>query len=255
MLEAFVVLAVALFIAILFYKQANESFQILQIDAERVRELPTLYVDRSPIVVRGMTLPPLGTEEELRKRPAILQALVAPAIPLSAVLRNRQTLESFRFSPMTATFLSKESGLQTWFHHHLFQTLLPSPYTTWVYSSRTGLWPGGRGLFKTSAFQTLVMPTQGTAIVTLLLQSMVPYLPTRWEGRRIASIGPQDTPLLSQLKSTEIRVRTGTFVIIPPHIIVDIRSDGELPMSPISPMSPMWAFIAEVHHPISLLGA
>ena len=246
MLEAFVVIAVIVFIAILFYKQANESIQILQIDAERIQELPTLYVDRSPIVVRGVTLPPLGTEAELRKRPAVLQALVAPSTPLSAVLRTPQTIDSFRFSTVTAAFLSKESGLQTWFQHHLFQTLLPSPYTTWVYSLRTGLWPGGRGLFKTSAFQTLVMPTQGTAILTLLLQSMKPYLPTRWEGRRIASIGPQDTPLLSQLKSTEIRVRTGTFVILPPHLIVDIRSEGE---------PSMWAFVAEIHHPISLLGA
>jgi hypothetical protein len=235
------VLIVAVFIAILFYKQANESFQILQLDAERLSELPTLYQDRSPIVVRGTSgdqLPTgLGTEAELRRRPAVLAALAAPATPLSSVL-NRP---GFNYSPVTTAFLAKESGLDTWFRLRLFDTLLPSPYTRWFYTSKTSLWPSGRGLFKTTAFQTLVMPTQGTVIVTLLLQSMIPYLPTRWEGRRFASLTAEDTPLLTQIKFIEIRIRTGNFVLIPPHVLADIRSEGET----------AWVFMAEIHHPIS----
>ena len=69
MIEYAGILIVAIFIAILFYKQANESFQILQLDADRLKDLPTLYPDHSPIVVKGLTLPPLGTESELRRRP------------------------------------------------------------------------------------------------------------------------------------------------------------------------------------------
>ena len=111
MIEAAILAVVAVFIAILFYKQANESFQILQLDADRLKELPTLYADHSPIVVKGATLPPLGTEAELRRRPAVLAALAAPSTPLSVAL----TRPGFRYSPVTTAFLARESGLDTWF--------------------------------------------------------------------------------------------------------------------------------------------
>lgn len=241
MIEIAGILIVAVFIAILFYKQANESFQILQLDAERIKELPTLYADHSPIVVKGAALPPLGTEAELRKRPAVLAALAAPSTPLAVAL----TRPGFRYSHVTTAFLAKESGLDTWFRMNLFESLLPSPYTKWMYFPRTSLWPSGRGLFKTTAFQTLVMPTQGTVILTLLLQTMMPYLPTRWEGRRFASLTAEDTPLLSQLKFIEIRVRTGNFVLVPPHLLADIRTE------PTDDQPTAWVFLAEVHHPIS----
>jgi hypothetical protein len=146
---------------------------------------------------------------------------------------------------VTTAFLAKESGLDTWFRMNLFDSLLPSPYTKWLYFSKTSLWPSGRGLFKTTAYQTLVMPTQGTAILTLLLQTMVPYLPTRWEGRRFASLTAEDTPLLSQLKFIEIRVRTGNFVLVPPHLLMDIRTEAT------EGQPAAWVFLAEVHHPIS----
>jgi hypothetical protein len=94
------------------------------------------------------------------------------------------------------------------------------------------------------------MPTQGTVILTLLLQTMVPYLPTRWEGRRFAGLTAEDTPLLSQLKFIEIRIRTGNFVLVPPHVLVDIRT--EVVASSTAESQPAaWVFLAEVHHPIS----
>jgi hypothetical protein len=73
MLEIFIIVAVVFFIAVLFYKQANEDFEILQITSARMDELPTLYAERYPIVLSDYALPGLGTESELRKRPAILQ--------------------------------------------------------------------------------------------------------------------------------------------------------------------------------------
>jgi len=42
MIEIIVIIAVLLFIAVLFYKQANEQFEILQVEATRLQELPTL---------------------------------------------------------------------------------------------------------------------------------------------------------------------------------------------------------------------
>ena len=139
-------------------------------------------------------------------------------------------------------FLAKESGLSVWFEHHLYDSLLPSAYTKWLYSYKTSLWPNHRGLFKTTAFQTIIMPTQGTASVSLMLGKTIPYLPTRWEGRPFHSLTAQDTPLLNQIKFMEIKLRHGNLLILPAHIIVDIRS-----------IEKAWCFVAEIHHPISRL--
>lgn len=228
MFEYVLFIIVLFFIAVLFYKQANEEFQILQFDAERLPELPTLYVDRSPIVVSNFKTPNLGTEEELQKR----------KIMDMSILHN----QTFSQIPLeSAKFMSKESGLTVWFEHHLYKEILPSPYTQWLYTFNTTLWPLRRGLFKTTAFQTVLMPTQGTVSVKLMLLKMLPYLPTKWMGRTFSGLTLYDTPLLNQIQYIEIRIRKGNLLFLPAHLIVDIESiEGSA-----------WVFMAEIHHPIS----
>jgi hypothetical protein len=243
MIEYIVILAVLLFIAVLFYKQANEQFEILQITAERIQELPTLYQDRSPIVVSDFPTPNLGTYAEISKRPHIMQMYLPSPSPHMHAPTIGQAIHSRMLFPLKgAEVLAKESGLNVWFEHHLYKALLPSPYTSWVYSFKTSLWPNKRGMFKTKAFQTLLMPTQGTAILTLMLPKMIPYLPTKWSGRAFSSLSSQDTPLLSEIKFLEIRLRRGTLVLLPAHLIADIRSEED-----------SWTFMAEIHHPVSYM--
>ena len=241
MLEIIIIFTVLFFIAVLFYKQANEQFEILQIGGERIHELPTMYVDRSPIVVSDFSTPSLGSEEAMQKRPSILQMTVLPHMTLKELLGSSE-LSTFQFSPATAEFLAKESGLSVWFDHHLFNTLLPQ-YTSWFYSSKSSLWPHHRGMYKTTAFQTIIMPTQGTAIVSLMLGKVLPYLPMRWEGRQFHALSSQDTPLINQIKYVEIKLRRGNLLILPAHIIVDVSSE--------SGQEDAWCFIGEIHHPIS----
>jgi len=242
MIEFFIILTVLFFIAVLFYKQANEQFEILQIEASRISELPTMYAERYPIVVSNFQPPVLGTEIELQKRPNILQMTVNKNYTFKSLLENRDALAAFTFPKETATFLAKESGLSVWFQHHLFSLLTPF-YTKWFYTHKTSLWPHHRGLFKTTAFQTVVMVTQGTARVSLMLGSVIPYLPNRWQNRQFHSLTAQDTPLINQVKYIEIKLRKGNLLVLPAHMIVDITSEG----------SSAWNFMAEIHHPISLL--
>jgi len=260
MLEYIIILAVLLFIAVLFYKQANEQFEILQIDAERLSDLPTVYQDRSPIVVSGFPTPTLGTESELQKRDHIMQ-MQTKGISLRSLLAS-PAIKTFTFPKASAEFLCKESGLNIWFEHHLYKSLLPSPYTSWIYSFNTSLWPDHRGLFKTTAFQTLLMPTQGTAIVTLMLPTMLPYLPTKWGGRLFSSLTMQDTPLLNQLQFIEIKIRKGNLLLLPAHLIVNIHSEVKVSETKVSEVkvsevkaqdTNAWVFVAEIHHPISRL--
>ena len=242
MIEVIIIVCIIFFIAVLFYKQANEQFEILQIDAARIDELPTMYGDRSPIVIKGYDTPYLGTESELQKRPNIMQMAVRPGMSLKALLASPQTLATFQFSYETAKFLSQESGLTVWFQHHMYEKFLPSPYTRWFYNYNCSLWPNHKGLFKTNAFQTLIMPTQGVARVSLMLGKVIPYLPVKWQGRVFKNLTPQDTPLLGQIKFLEVRLKKGNLLLLPAHMIVDIGVE-ENP----------WIFIAEIHHPISRL--
>jgi hypothetical protein len=235
-IEAIVFISVLLLIAVLFYKQANEQFEILQIEASRLSELPTLYEDRSPIVITDYDTPNLGTQSELFKRQSILQMSAGPGLTLGQLLMHKSATIPIK----TAEFLAKETGLQIWFEHHLYKSLIPS-YTGFLYSCRSSLWPHKRGMFKTKAFQTLLMPTQGTAIVTLMLQKMIPYLPTDWYSREFGSLSLRDTPLLNQIQFLDIKLRKGTILLLPAHLIVDVKTDNE----------DAWTFMSEIHHPIS----
>jgi hypothetical protein len=243
-LEILIFLVVAFFIAVLFYKQGNESFEILQMDASRLSELPTYYSEHSPIVIHGFVVPVLGTEEFLSKRPNITHMSVTPSLSLHQLIKSPQ-LQTHSWSKETASFLAKESGLTTWFEQHLFTQLLPNPYTTFLYSVQSSLWIHHRGLFKTTAFQTLIMPTQGTANVSIMLSSMTPYLPTKWQGKIFSHLTLQDTPLLNQIKFMDIKLRKGHILLLPPHLIADIHTDSS------SPDQTAWVFVSEVHHPIS----
>lgn len=247
MLEILGILAVVFFIAVLFYKQANESFEVLQLEAARIEELPTLYSDHAPIVVRSYKTPSLGTRQELEKRPHILSMTVASNFTLRALLGSTGSLKEYTWPPATAEYLARETGLQTWFSMHLFPFITPSPYTRWIYTQKTSLWPHHRGLFKTAAFQTLFMPTQGEAIVTLLLSKSEPYLPNSWKGRVFSKLTTADTPLLGQIQCIEIKLRPGNLLLLPPHYIVDVRSAND--------EAPTWMFIGEVHHLISRLSS
>jgi hypothetical protein len=247
MFEILFFIIVLLFIAILFYKQANEEIEILQIDSERMEEIPGLYGDRSPIVIKNFPVPALGSYEDFQKRPKVLQMKMGSTLHTLQSLLESNELKDFQFHPKTTSHLAKESGLDIWFGLHCYKGLLPSKFTEWLYSYSTGLWPSHRGLTKTRAVQTLFVPTQGVAKVCILLPKMVPYLPVEWKGKQFNKLTAEDTPLLSQIQYVEIKLRKGNALLLPAHILVDISSD------PADLHNTLWMFQAEIHHPISLL--
>ena len=249
MLEFILIGIVCLFIAVLFYKQANEQFEILQLSGDRLKgqsELPTLYGERSPIVITDLPLPPLGNSEALSKRPSLMNRQVRMGQSLSELIAAKSDLETFVLPRKTAEFLARESGLSVWFEQTLYTSLLPSPYTRWFYSKQTYLWPHHRGLFQTTAHQTLILPTEGNLIVSLMFPKMIPYLPSDWKGKPFNKLSLNDTPLLSQIQFIEIKVKKGNAVLLPAHLICDITSSEE---------KCAWIFIAELHHPISLMAS
>lgn len=244
MLEIIAILGVIFFIAVLFYKQANESFEIIQLEADRLAELPTLYSEHAPIVIRGFQVPSLGNNTELSKRQHIMNMAVATNLSLKALIQSSGSLKSYTWKKETAEFLAKESGLQTWFEQTLFTQILPSSYTKFFYNFQTSLWIDHRGLFKTKAFQTVLMPTQGTAIVSIMLPKVEAYLPNKWQGRSFESLTHADTPLLSQIQYIDVKLRKGSLLVLPAHLIVNVKTEDNSDES-------SWFLCAEVHHWIS----
>lgn len=245
MIEWVIILAVCFFIAVLFYKQANESFEIIQLEATRIDELPTIYSEHSPIVLKNFAVPSLGNQYELEKRHQIMNMAVLKGLSLKALLNSEGSLREYTWKKETAEFLAKESGLHTWFQHHLYKHLLPSPFTKWLFSFQTSLYPHHRGLFKTTAFQTVLMPTQGTAIVSIMLPKSEPYFPVNWKGRRFETLTNADTPLLAQIQYIDVKLRKGNLLVLPAHFIINIKSDDDC----------AWVFCAEVHHLISRIAS
>jgi hypothetical protein len=244
MIEFIFLLAVLYFIAVLFYRDTKDSFEILQLEADRINELPDLYAEKRPIVIRGMGLPSLGTYLEMKKRPHILQLGVSPTQSLDALLHS-PALSSFTFSEETTSFLAKESGLPVWSVANLYPKLIP-PFCKQIYTTKESLWPSHRGLWKTRAYYTLCSPTQGTASVKLLLPAMIPFLPVQWQGRNFDSLKKEDTPLLSHLEFVEIKLRPGNALLIPAHVLTNITQHSESPEL-------LFTYLVEIHHPISRL--
>jgi hypothetical protein len=139
MIEFLFLLAVLSFIAVLFYRDSKTSFELLQLEAERIDELPELYSEKHPIVLRGLSFPSLGTYAEMKNRPHILQLGVTPNLSLDALLHSPQ-LSSFRFTEETTSFLAKESGLPIWCANMLYPKILPS-FARPIYSTKESLWP------------------------------------------------------------------------------------------------------------------
>jgi hypothetical protein len=242
MIEFLFLLAVLSFIAVLFYRDSKPSFEILQLEAERIDELPELYSEKYPIVLRGLSFPSLGTYAEMKNRPHILQLGVKPDLSLDALLHSPQ-LSSFRFTEETTSFLAKESGLPIWSANMLYPKILPS-FARPIYSTKESLWPSHRGLWKTKAFYTFCTPTQGIASVKLLLPSMIPYLPLKWETMNFDHLKKEDTPLLSHLQFVEVKLRPGTALCIPAHVLVNITQHPDS-------SDTLFTYIVDIHHPIS----
>ena len=242
MIEFIFLLAVLYFIGVLFYRDTKDSFEILQLEAERLNELPDLYSEKRPIVLRGISFPPLGTYTEMKKRPHVLQLGVTPSLRLDTLLHS-SALPTFPFTEETARFLAIESGLPVWCKQNLYPQIFPT-FGKLFYSTRESLWPSHRGLWKTKAFYTFCTPTQGIASVKLLLPAMIPYLPVKWEGMNFDSLKTEDTPLLSQLQFVEVKVRAGTALCIPAHVLVNITQHSESPEI-------LFTYIVDIHHPIS----
>jgi hypothetical protein len=250
MIEFFVFASLLFLIAVLFYKQRRGDLQILQMEQAQVADqFAELLSEQQLLVIRGAQ-PPRGlTAESLQKIPR-LAAFPVGGQPLSAVLSTPQLLASAAGLPTLnaenrqqfATELAIPIWAQkTWQEHLAGAHWLGGALGT----VRSEALLGGLGLFRTTAYDTLVFPTEGTYKVSVVAKDAEDFLPPSWEYRYIGSFTPNDTPLVAELKFLEIVLRPGTALCIPRHTV--------LALEPADPASFTAAALLEFHMPVSLL--
>jgi hypothetical protein len=221
MIELFVIAAVLLAVLILFYRQAIEQYNILQIEAAQMSDLPKLLSERSPVVVRDIGAPKLFTTETLKSNKRLLQFPLANQLTLGQYLTTPQVNVSL--PKKASSLLAKESGLSVWAEHTWPSRLVSYPLLQPIHFLSTDVWIGEVGLRKTSALVTLLYPTSGSFEVTLLTEQQEKCLPPAWRGRFPEALTIQDTPLVGEIKYITIKLRPGTILCIPTHWFYSIR--------------------------------
>ena len=245
-LEFIILIATIFIINVFFYKQTVSEYKILQAENGDLTKATELIPELSPIVVRGFATPNLWTSEDIRpgSRLAALPLIYDGFQPFP--LSSAATMVLPTKASSTAALIAQEMGLQVWAEH----TILPVFQGLWygqLLSVQTFAHIGAQGLSQTVAFETILMPTEGDIIVTLLYNNMKAYCPpgTAWKNTFPDSWRKTDTPLITELQYIDIIVRKGNLLIVPPHWRYSYKAQD-----PASHAQPKVAII-EVHHPMS----
>jgi hypothetical protein len=241
MIELLVIAGVLLGVFILFYRQAIEQYNILQIEASQLTELPKLLGERTPLVLREIGAPKLFTPETLKSNARLLQFPLGGGLTLGKYLET--PTPRVPLPPKASAMLAKESGVAVWADHTWFPKLFSLPLLEHIHTMTSSVWIGEQGLRKASAITTLLYPTAGTFEVTLLTEQQETYLPKNWRGRFADAMTIQDTPLVGEIKYITVKLRPGTILCVPTHWFYSLRV--------VDPKKPAMGVRLSVDNPIS----
>jgi hypothetical protein len=241
MIEWFFFLAIVFIVLVIFYKQANEEFTILQCDGTQLVSLSSLIGEKYPIVVKQIQLPVFYTAEAIQQNKRIQ---TFPMREAGKTLAEALSDSSLTLSNESGKILAQQIGLQVWAEHNWL------PYiSSWsfLYSIHSFAFSGERPLRKTTAQTTIVIPTSQPIEIAILTGSQEKFFPETWRERFPETFTVNDTPLVGNIKFIIIKVKPGTVLCIPPHWMYSIR--GTEPKKAL-----LWC-VLEAHHPLSRISA
>lgn len=236
MIEWIFILSLCFIVLVIFYKQANDEFTILQLEGNQLVNLPSLLSEKNPIVIRQVQQPLFFTPE------AILQNQRIQTFPLEQGAQLKDGLQSStaRISPSASSILAQEIGLQVWADH----TWLPYMSTmSFLYFMKTFARMGEAPLIKTTAVATLLLPTSQPLEVAILTGAQEKFLPKQWWSVFPETLTANDTPLVGSIKYIIVKVKPGNALCLPPHWFYSIRASD--------PKKAMLYAEMQVHHPLS----
>jgi hypothetical protein len=210
MLTAVLIIVIIFFLGAVFYKQTIQEYKLNQIEWEQADRIGELFEEGTPFIVRGMPACPAWSAELVGRRPefkGLTEWLTAAGS--EAIMPWRAGL---------AEMYGRLAHLEPWLDE-TWGPYMPS-YRRWfgpLFPRATQVWAGGRGLIEQKAAWTLLMPTDGTVIATLMSKKEDRYMPTAWRGRFPDTFTQADTAYVGQLKFLDVKLRVGTALFIPAH--------------------------------------
>lgn len=220
--ELGIIVIVLVSVFVLFYRQAIEQYNILQIEASQLGELPKLLSERTPLVLHDIGQPKLFTQDALKSNARLQQFPVSNKLTLGQYIQN--PTPSVQIPKKASLLLAKESGLSVWGEHTWFPKLFSYPLLEHIHTFSAEARLGDQGLQKTTAVHTILYPTAGAFEITLLTEQQETCLPTAWRGRFPELFTVQDTPLVGEIKFITIKLRPGNMLCIPSHWFYSVRS-------------------------------
>ena len=240
MIEILMIFAFIFLVAVFFYKQALEQFDVLQIEATQLEQLPKLLSEKSFLVVRSLPPIQLWTTETVKDIQRIHNVPYGSSKLLEIAEGSVKVLPSNYPSPSEK--LAEQVGINTWVEKTWLPRIVDSSWFAWAFSSRSEVAIGSKGLRKSVAYTTMILPTENDILVSVMPESSETYLPSTWQGKLFAKIKRAEAPLIGEVKYLDIKVRKGSALFVPPHWIINIQQDGEnIP----------WFLWVEYHHPMS----
>ena len=240
-IEIFLILGFIFFVAVFFYKQALEGFDISQIEANQLEKLPALLTEHNLVVLRSLPPTQLWNPNTIRDIPRIQDAPYGEMT--LADIMNKPNAPITSLYPKSSEKLADHVGIQTWLETTWLPKIIDAEWKRFLFSSRAEVAIGAKGLRKTVAYSTMIMPTEGNLIVSVMPESSETYLPKVRSGKPFSSIKRAEAPLIGEVKFMDIKVRNGSALFVPPHWLINIQGEEGVP----------WFIWAEFHHPMSKL--
>jgi hypothetical protein len=237
------IIATLFIIALFFYKRAIHEFRINQVDD--LEKAFTQQHERIPCVVSDFPTPQgLWSDAVVKNR----QVLATSTLEDGSMLQTYITTGGSDMSDDDAAAYAEQTGLTLWSAHNIYPSFKAHTSFGFLYNIRTSAYVGPRGLHKTTAPATLIIPTDADHIVSICTEEAEPYLPIDWHGRQLGELTIEDTPLLGHIDYMDIVARPGNAVILPAHWIYCISGPVA---DAAADAGPIFYSIVEIHHPVS----
>lgn len=245
-LETVLLSLIILIILVFLFRQAVDEFQILQTDD--VTKVPTLLQERLPIVIHPFTPPEsLWSRPIVQQRPKISKIRVGKekGQTLGPMLKQGKPFSLVQPDAQSRD-LAAQLGMDVWAVRQLLPHFHAAHFWGFLIKSSPLCFVGPQGLRPTTAYASLLFPTEGTLRVSLLHESSDAYLPHQWRGRQLSTMTRDDSPLIGEIQTVEVIVRSGSALVIPPHWRLCWTDDlaKDVP-------TPSLSVLVEFHHPVS----
>lgn len=210
MLTLILITCICLFLGAVFYKQTVQEYKLNQIEWNQRERIPELCEEGTPFIVRSAPPCPVWNGADVLARPvfADLATWVRAAPPSANMPWHRRMSLQYGKDAVLAPWLEETWLPQLGHLRSTLPTLFPVEIQAWV---------GGRGLYPLKAMWTMICPTDGEVIVTLMSAKEDKYLPAQYLGKAPHEFTIADTPYVGHIKYLDVKLRPGVALFVPAH--------------------------------------